>query len=292
MDECTWLATKFEDHRPRLTALASRMLGSKTEADDAVQEAWIRFVRSDTSDVENLGAWLTTVVSRVCLNPLQLRRTRSSDPLDADLADTPLEETESDPEHEALLADSVGLALLIVLDSLTPTERVAFVLHDMFAVPFEDIAPIVGRNAIATRQLASRARRRVQNTDAEHGPDRLRQSRLVDAFLAASRRGDFSALVELLDPDAVLRADAAAVAMGGPEEARGAEAVAAFSKRARGAQPALVAGVPAAAWLPRGRLRVALLFTFSADRIATIEAVAEPERLATLDLVVAGQAWT
>ena len=218
MDESTWLATRFEEHRPRLTTLASRMLGSKTEADDAVQEAWVRFSRSDTSDVENLGAWLTTVVSRVCLNALQSRRTRSSEPLDADLADPALDETESDPEREALLADSVGLALLIVLDSLTPTERVAFVLHDMFAVPFEDIAPIVGRNAAATRQLASRARRRVQHTDAQHGPDRLRQSRLVDAFLAAAGRGDFSALVGLLDPDALLRADAAAVAIGAPEQ--------------------------------------------------------------------------
>ena len=157
---------------------------------------------------------------------------------------------ELDPESEALLADSVGLALLIVLDSLTPTERVAFVLHDMFAVPFEEIAPIVGRNATATRQLASRARRRVQHADADHGPDRLRQSRLVDAFLAAARRGDFSALVELLDPDAVLRCDAAAVALGGPKEAHGAEAVAAFSRQARGVQPALIDGAPAAAWLP------------------------------------------
>ena len=214
MDESTWLTTTFEEQRPRLTALASRMLGSKTEADDAIQEAWIRFSRSDTSGVENLGAWLTTVVSRVCLNALQSRRTRSSDPLDAELADMASDETELDPEHEALLADSVGLALLIVLDSLTPTERVAFVLHDMFAVPFEEIAPIVGRNAAATRQLASRARRRVQHADADHGPDRLRQSRLVDAFLQAARRGDFAALVELLDPDVVLRSDAAAVAFG------------------------------------------------------------------------------
>jgi RNA polymerase sigma factor (sigma-70 family) len=292
MEESNWLAVKFEEQRPRLTALASRMLGSKTEADDAVQEAWVRFSRSDTSAIENVGAWLTTVVSRVCLNALQSRHVRSSEPLDADLADSAVDETESDPEREALLADSVGLALLIVLDSLSPSERVAFVLHDMFAVPFEDIAPIIGRNAAATRQLASRARRRVQHTDAQHGPDRLRQSRLVDAFLAAARGGDFSALVQLLDPDAVLRADAAAVHAGAPEQVRGAEAIAAFSMRARGAQAALVDGVPAAAWMPRGQLRVALLFTFSGDRIAAIEAVAEPERLATLDLVVAGAAWT
>jgi RNA polymerase sigma-70 factor (ECF subfamily) len=265
------------------------MLGSKTEADDAVQEAWIRFSRSDTSEVDNLAAWLTTVVSRVCLNVLESRRTRSIDPVDSDLAETPLGEAESDPESQALLADSVGLALLIVLDSLSPTERVAFVLHDIFAVPFEDIAPIVGRNATATRQLASRARRRVQHIHTEHGPDQLRQSRLVDAFLAAARRGDFAALVELLDPDAVLRADAAALAIGGPKEARGAEAVAAYSMRARGARPVLVDGVPAAAWMPGGTLRVVLLFTFSTDRIAAIDAVAEIERLATLDLVAAGQ---
>ncbi|MGO9344053.1 MAG: sigma-70 family RNA polymerase sigma factor [Acidimicrobiales bacterium] len=292
MNDNAWLATTFEKYRPRLTAVASRMLGSRTEADDAVQEAWIRFSRADTSGVENLGAWLTTVVSRVCLDALQSRRSRSSDPLDARLAETAPDESEPDPEYEALLADSVGLAMLIVLDSLTPTERVAFVLHDMFAIPFEEIAPIVGRNATATRQLASRARRRVQHVDADHEPDRLRQSRLVDAFLAAARRGDFSALVELLDPDAVLRCDAAAVAFGAPQEARGAEAVAAIAKRARGAQPALINGAPAGAGIRGGQLRVAMLFTFSADRIATIEAVADPERLATLDLVVVGDAST
>lgn len=292
MDKSTWLAETFEQHRPRLTAVASRMLGSEAEADDAVQEAWIRFSRADTSNVENLGAWLTTVVSRVCLSALQSRRTRPSDPLDAALADTVPDETESDPEHEALLADSVGLALLIVLDTLTPTERVAFVLHDMFAVPFEEIAPIVGRNATATRQLASRARRRVQHTDIEHGPDRLRQSRLVDAFLAAARRGDFAALVELLDPDAALRCDPAVVAIGGPEEAHGAETVAAYLRQARGAQPALVNGAPAAVGLRGGQAGIALLFTFSGDKIAEIEAVAEPERLATLDLVVVGDART
>jgi RNA polymerase sigma factor (sigma-70 family) len=287
MVDDTWLASKFEEQRPRLTAIASRMLGSRTEADDAVQEAWIRFSRSDTSEVENLGAWLTTVVSRVCLNTLQSRRNRSSEPFEADRFGPPLEEPGSDPEREALLADSVGLALLIVLDSLPPGERVAFVLHDMFAVPFEDIAPIVGRSPAAARQLASRARRHVQQTEAQDKTDRLRQSRLVDAFMAAARRGDFSALVELLDPDAVLRADAAAVALGGPEQARGAEAVAGFLVRARGARPALVDGAPALVWMPRGQLRVALLFTFSADKVAMVEAVAEPDHLAALDLVLA-----
>ena len=290
MDESAWLATTFEQQRPRLTALASRMLGSKTEADDAVQEAWIRFSRSDRNSIENLGAWLTTVVSRVCLNALQSRRTRSSDPLDADFGDGVADESGSDPEHEALLADSVGLALLIVLDSLTPTERVAFVLHDMFAVPFEEIAPIVGRNATATRQLASRARRRVQHADSDHEPDRLRQSRLVDAFLQAARRGDFVALVELLDPDVVLRSDLTAVALGAAEEARGAETVASLARRARGVQPALINGAPAAVGLRRGQPRIAMLFTFSTDRIAAIEIVAEPERLGTLDLVVVNDA--
>ncbi len=280
------LATTFEQHRPRLTALAARMLGSKVEADDALQEAWIRFSGADTSGVENLGAWLTTVVSRVCLNILQSRRTRSSDLFDADLAATTLNETEPDPESEALLADSVGLALLIVLDSLTPTERVAFVLHDMFALPFEEIAPIIGRTAAATRQLASRARRRVQQADADHGRDRLRQSRLVDAFLRAARGGDFAALVELLDPDVVLRSDAAAVALGVPQEARGAGTVASLARRARGVQPALIDGAPAAVGQRRGQPRIALLFTFSTNRIAAIEIVAAPEYLATLDLVV------
>lgn len=290
MDKSKWLSESFEQHRPRLTAVASRMLGSKAEADDAVQEAWIRFSRADTRGVENLGAWLTTVVSRVCLSALQSRRTRPSDPLDADLAETVPGEAESDPEHEALLADSVGLALLIILDTLTPTERVAFVLHDMFAVPFEAIAPIVGRNATATRQLASRARRRVQHSDIEHGEDRLRQSRLVDAFLAAARRGDLVALVEVLDPDAVLRCDPAVVAIGGPEEARGAETVAAYLRQARGAQPALINGAPAAVALRAGQLWIALLVTFSRDKIAEIEVVAEAEHLATLDLVVVGDA--
>jgi RNA polymerase sigma factor (sigma-70 family) len=286
MEKKTWLSAAFEEHRVRLTALASRMLGSKTEADDAVQEAWIRFNRSDTSDVENLGAWLTTVVSRVCLNALQSRRKRSTAQNGTDVADLPLEGTTSNPEHEMLLADSVGVALLIVLDTLSPTERVAFVLHDMFAVPFEDIAPIVGRNATATRQLASRARRRVQATDTERGTDRLRQSKIVDAFLSAARQGDFAALIEVLDPDAVLRADAAAVVLGGPEEARGAETVAGYLRRAGGARPVLVDGVPAAAGMSGGHLRIVLLFGFSGDKMTTIELIAEPERLATLDLVV------
>jgi RNA polymerase sigma-70 factor (ECF subfamily) len=265
------------------------MLGSRTEADDAMQEAWIRFSRAETGGVENLGAWLTTVVSRVCLNALQSRHTRSSDPLDTDLVDAAPAEAESNPEHEALLGDSVGLALLIVLDLLTPTERVAFVLHDMFAIPFEDIAPIVGRKVTATRQLASRARRRVRRADADQGSDRIQQCRLVDAFLVAARRGDFSALVATLDPDALLRCDAATVALGGPREARGAETIAGFARRARGVQPALIDGAPAGVGLRHGQVLIALLFWFSADRIVEIEAVATPERLATLDVVIVGE---
>jgi RNA polymerase sigma factor (sigma-70 family) len=296
MDANAWLVNEFEGYRPRLVAVASRMLGSRSEADDAVQEAWIRFSRSDVSEIGNLGAWLTTVVSRVCLNNLQSRRRRASEQLDAadgDVAES--RSVDSDPEREALLADSVGLALMIVLDSLTPNERVAFVLHDMFAVPFEQIAPIVERSATATRQLASRARRRVQESDVDHGIDRLRHSKLVDAFLAAARHGDFAALVGVLDPDAALRADAAAVAIGAPQELRGAEVVAGFSRRARGARSATVAGVPSAVWMPGGVLRVVFLFTFANDRIATIELVAEADRLAELELelelVVVGK-WT
>jgi RNA polymerase sigma-70 factor, ECF subfamily len=292
MDDDAWLTARFEEHRPRLTALASRMLGSTADADDAVQDAWIRMSRSDTSEVENLGGWLTTVVSRVCLNVLQSRRTRATVPLDATLTDAHPADGRSDPEGEALLGDAVSLALLIVLDRLSPDERVAFVLHDMFAVPFEDIAPIVGRNTSSTRQLASRARQRVQHSEVERGPDRLEHARLVEAFLAAARQGDFAALVALLDPEAALRLDDAAVAMGGPGTANGAEAVAAFSMRAREARPVLVNGQPAAAWMPGGKVRVVLLFTFSADKIAAIEAVAAPDRLSTLDLVLAGNART
>jgi RNA polymerase sigma-70 factor (ECF subfamily) len=286
MEDSAWLATAFEQHRPRLTAIASRMLSSRTEADDAVQEAWMRFSRSDMSGIGNLGAWLTTVVSRVCLNVLQARRAQPGSSLDDDLADAAPAEGGCDPEREALLADSVGLALLVVLDSLTPGERVAFVLHDLFAVPFEEIAPIVGRSATTTRQLASRARRRVQHADPSSGPDRVRQSMLVDAFLAAARGGDFAALVAALDPDAILRCDAAAVALGGPAEARGAETVAAFARRARGVQPALVGGAPAGVGLARGELRLVLLFRFSEAGITSIDAVADPEHLAALDVLV------
>src|SRR5213079_2942567 len=217
MDEHDWLAERFEERRTHVRAVAYRMLGSLSEADDAVQEAWLRLSRSDTSGVENMGGWLTTVVARICLDMLRSRTSRREEPLEASVPE-PITSREGgiDPEQEALLADSVGLALLVVLDTLDPAERLAFVLHDMFAVPFEEIAPIVGRSPVAARQLASRARRRVRG--AEPKPDLKRQRAVVDAFLAAARGGDFEGLLELLDPDVVSRADAAAAAMGADAE--------------------------------------------------------------------------
>ena len=287
MDDNDWLAGQFEMHRGRMKAVASRMLGSSTEADDAIQEAWLRFSRSDTRSIENLGAWLTTVVSRICLNELQVRRSRSAVPIDPDLPDpaaSPI--TDSDPEQEALLADSVGLALLVVLDTLTPAERVALVLHDMFGVPFDEIGPIVGRNSSATRQLACRARRRVRSHAAPDESDRLRQATLVEAFLAAARKGDFEGLLDVLDPDVVLRTDETAVSLGAPAEVRGAEGAARFLQVARGARPALVDGIPAAVWMPGGQLRVVFHFTIRGDRIVAVDAVANEEDLSQIDLVV------
>jgi RNA polymerase sigma factor (sigma-70 family) len=289
MDEDAWLAERFEEHRARLRAVAYRILGSPDEADDAVQEAWLRFSRSDTSSVENLGSWLATVISRVCLNMLQARRSRPETPASPDMPEpTASPAPESDPEHEALLADSIGLALLIVLDALSPTERVALVLHDIFGMPFEEIAPIVGRTAPAARQLASRGRRRVRGQGAPENSDRVRQATLVDAFLTASRKGDFNALLALLDPDVVLRADETAAKMGVAAEIRGAAHVAAFSRRAGGAQPALVNGHPGAVWMPRGQPRVIFSFTISDDKITGIELAAAPERLSHIDLVIPG----
>jgi RNA polymerase sigma factor (sigma-70 family) len=242
MDEQERLAGRFEEHRSRLWSVAYRMLGSHAEADDAVQEAWLRLSRSDADAIENFDGWLTTVVARVSLNMLKSRMARREEPLEAREPVSP-----ADPEQDALLADSVGLALLVVLDTLAPAERIAFVLHDMFAMPFDEIAPIVARTPAAARQLASRARRRVRGSDA--APDVTRQREVVDAFLAASRGGDFQALISLLDPDIVLRADAAAARMGAPGELRGADAVAAtFSGRAQGARPALMDGEPGAVW--------------------------------------------
>ena len=287
-NEHDWLAKQFEAERPHLRAVAYRMLGSLSEADDAVQESWLHLSRSDTSGVENLGGWLTKVVARVCLDMLRSRESRREEPLDVHVPDPIVGREEGiDPEHEALLADSVGLALLVVLDTLNPAERLAFVLHDLFAVPFDEIAPIVGRSPTAARQLASRARRRVQGAATVPGGDLTRQRAVVDAFLAASRGGDFDALLAVLDPDVVLRADGTAVQAGASKEVRGAAAVAGtFSGRARFAQLALVNGAPGAVWASGGRPRVVFGFTITSGKIIEIELVADPDRLRQLDLAV------
>ena len=285
MDERDSLARPFEDNRKHLRAVAFRMLGSRSEADDAVQEAWLRLSRSDTSGVENLKGWLTTVVARVCLDMLRTRDARREEPLDAD--DSIVGRGAGiDPEHEALLADSVGLALLVVLETLAPAERVAFVLHDLFDLPFDEIAPIVGRSPAAARQLASRARRRVQGAAVPDG-DLAHRRRIVDAFLAASRGGDFDALLAMLDPDVVLRADDAAVQAGASKEVRGAAVVAGtFSGRARFAQPAVVNGAAGAVWAPGGQPRVVFGFTITRGKIVGIDLIADPDRLRHLDLAV------
>jgi RNA polymerase sigma-70 factor (ECF subfamily) len=286
MEEHDWLADRFEEHRPMLGAVAYRMLGSRAEADDAVQEAWLRLSRSHTSEVENLGGWLRTVVARVCLNMLRSRESRREQHVAEGVAE-PVEG--GDPEQEALLADSVGLALLVVLETLTPPERVAFVLHDLFDVPFDEIAPVVGRSSAATRQLASRARRRVRGVESTPEAGLARRREIVDAFLAASRGGDFGALLALLDPEVVLRADAEAVRVGATAEVRGAQAVAqTFSGRARVAQPALVDGDAGAVWAPGGRPRVVFGFTISDGRIVGIELLADPDRLDRLELAILG----
>ena len=285
MTEGEWLAERFEQHRGRLRAIAARILGSPSDADDAVQEAWLRFSRADTSDVDNVGSWLTTVVSRVCLNMLQARRVRPQPAAGLDLAEPPAEAPESDPEQEVLLADSVGLALLVVLDTLRPAERVAFVLHDVFGIPFDQIAPIVERSPVATRQLASRARARVQHQDVDPQADQLRQAALVDAFLAAARGGNFEALLGLLDPAVVLHADEYATMLGGPRQARGPQQVAAVLRYARGAQPAFLDDRLVVTWAPGGQPRVVLAFTTRGDRIVAVEAIADPERLKQVRLV-------
>jgi RNA polymerase sigma-70 factor, ECF subfamily len=284
MDQHDWLAERFETHRPRLRAAAYRMLGSASEADDAVQEAWLRLSRADAGEIENLGGWLTTVVARVCLNLLQSRKSRREEPLEAHLPEeTAIGQDGPDPEQQALLADSVGLALLVVLDTLAPAERLAFVLHDMFDVPFEEIAPIVGRSPAAARQLASRARRRVRGVEAAPDADQARQRAVVDAFLAAARSGDFQALLAMLDPDVVLRSDRAAMQVGASGELRGAAAVAdTFAGRARAARPALIDGAAGLVWAPGGVPRVVFGFTIADGRIVAIDVVADPERLSRL----------
>jgi RNA polymerase sigma factor (sigma-70 family) len=291
-----WLVERFEGHRARLKSVAYRMLGSTSEAEDAVQEAWLRLSRLGAGGIDNLGGWLTTVVARVCLNMLRSRRSRREEalegplgePLGAHVPDPIVGRLDgADPEHEALLADGVGLALLVVLEALSPAERLAFVLHDTFGVPFAEIAPIVGRSPAAARQLASRARNRVRGAAPAPETDLASQREVVDAFLAASRGGDFEALLAVLDPDVVVRADRAAVRAGASREVRGAAAVAGtFSGRARFTRPALVNGAAGAVWAPGGRPRVVFGFTITGGKVVGIELLADPERLRELDLVV------
>ncbi len=296
MDERDWLAERFQAHRPHLRAVAYRMLGSLAEADDAVQGAWLRLSRSrtDTSQVHNLGGWLTTLVARECLDMLRARTSRREEPLGVHLPEPVISRQDTiDPEQQALLAEGVGLALLVVLDTLAPAERLAFVLHDMFAVPFEEIGPIVGRSATAAKMLASRARRRVQGANAVPDADLARQREVVDAFFAAARDGDFDALLAVLDPDAVVRADRGAARAGAPAEVRGAAAVAeqvlttgGFSRLARMAQPALVNGAAGVIMAAEGRPFAVMAFTVRQGRIAEIDILANPERLGRLDLAV------
>jgi RNA polymerase sigma-70 factor (ECF subfamily) len=291
VDEQQWLAERFEEHRPHLRAVAYRMLGSLGEAEDAVQDAWLRLSRADTSEVENLRAWLTTVVARVALNTLRSRRTRREQPLDVHVPDPVIDPADgTDPEHEALLADSVGLALLVVLETLTPAERLAFVLHDMFAVPFDEIAPIVERSPEATRQLASRARRRVRGADRVPDADLSAQWEVVEAFLAASRNGDFEALVAVLDPDVVLRADGG---LTGPSHVvHGAENVASqamvWSRVDLTIRRALVNGAAGAVAFRGAEPFSVGAMTIRNGRIVEIDFLVDPERIARLDLTVLG----
>jgi RNA polymerase sigma factor (sigma-70 family) len=291
MDEGEWLAKRFETHRTHLRGVAYRMLGSLSEADDALQEAWLRLSRSDTSGVENLGGWLTTVVARVCLDMLRSRKSRREEPLDAQVPEPSGSRQDGlDPEQETLLAESVGLALLVVLEALAPAERVAFVLHDMFAVPFEDIAPIVGRSPAAARQLASRARRRVQGAGRDPDANVTSQREVVDAFLAALRGADMDGLLAVLDPEFAIRADSTALPPGAPREVRGARNWAkqalAFSRGVRFAQPALINGEVGVVVAPRGRLFRALSFKITEGKIVEIDVIADLERLRQLDLAV------
>jgi RNA polymerase sigma factor (sigma-70 family) len=290
VNEQEWLAQRFEEQRPHLRVVAYRMLGSLNEAEDAVQDAWLRLSRADTSEVENLRAWLTTIVARVALNMLRSRKTRREQPLDVHVPDPIIDPADgTDPEHEALLADSVGLALLIVLETLTPAERLAFVLHDMFAVPFDDIAPIVNRSPEATRQLASRARRRVRGADPVPDPDLNAQWEVVEAFIAAARQGDFEALVAVLDPEVVLRADGGTVA-GLSNYVRGAQAVASqavlWSRVDLTFKRALINGAAGVVTFLHGKPFSIAAVTIKNRRIAEMDFLADPERIAQLDLTV------
>ena len=282
MHEQDWLAAQFDTHRDHLRGVAYRLLGSATEADDAVQEAWLRASRNDANDVDNLGGWLTTIVSRVCLDMLRSRTSRREESLDVA---TTVREPRGDPEHETMLADSIGVAVLVVLNTLAPVERTTFVLHDMFGLPFDEIARVVGKTPAATRQIASRARRRVRGP-ARVATDASRQRALVDAFLGALRAGDLDALLRVLDPDFVMRADASVA--GTATEVRGAEAWAkqavAFARGLQFVHPIVVNGAPGLVFAPRGRLIRALRFDIVNDRIAAVEVIGDPERLRTLEL--------
>jgi RNA polymerase sigma-70 factor, ECF subfamily len=291
VDERDNLAEQFEDHRTHLRAVAYRMLGSVSEADDAVQEAWLRLSRSDRSEIENLGGWLTTVVARVCLNMLRSRKSRREESLEVHMPDPVVSgEDGGDPEYEALLADSVGLALLVVLDTLAPAERLAFVLHDMFGVPFDEIAALVDRSPTAARQLASRARRRVQGATPEPDADLARQREVVDAFFAAAREGDFEALVAVLDPDVVLRSDGGVARPAASARVQGARAVAeralTFAHLSPFVRPALVNGVAGVVVAPRGRPFSVVSFTVVGGKIVAIDALADPARLRRLEPAV------
>jgi RNA polymerase sigma factor (sigma-70 family) len=289
VDERAWLTDRFEEHRDRLRAVAYRMLGSVSEADDAVQDAWLRLDRADARGVENLGAWLTTVVARVCLNMLRSRGHRGEVPLDVHVPDPIISRASGvDPEHEALLADSVGLALLVVLETLTPAERLAFVLHDMFAVPFDEIAPMIDKSPAAARQLASRARRRVQGQTSPPDPDLARQREIVDAFFAAARDGDVDRLVAVLDPDVVLRSDGGAARARQTTVITGAGTVAGqaimFGRLSPFVRPALINGSAGVVVIVNGRPLSVMGFTVTGGRIAAIDVLSDPERLNRLDL--------
>ena len=282
-----WLAEAFETHRPHLRAVAYRMLGSASEAEDAVQDVWLDLSRADTSVIENLGKWLTTVVARVCLDMLRSRMSRREEPYGLLPPETLARRAgEVDPAQEALMADSLGLAFMVLLDALTPAERVALVLHDIFELPFDEIAQIVGRTPAAARQLASRARRRVRGSSVNEVNPRY-QRQVVEAFLAASRRGDFEGLLAVLDPDVVFRADAVAERAGAFRENRGASAVAkAFAGRARGAELALVDGVPGLVWAPGGQPRGVFRFTIARRKIVAIDVIGDPEHVRRMDLLL------
>ena len=291
MDDRDYLARQFEANRTHLRAVAYRMLGSVSEADDAVQESWLRLTRSDSGEVENLRAWLTTVVARVSLDMLRSRKARREEPLGPHVPEPIVSREDGlDPEHEALLADSVGLALLVVLETLSPAERLAFVLHDMFAVPFDEIAPLVERTPTAARQLASRARRRVRGAAPVPDADLARQREVVNAYLAAARDGDFDALVAVLHPGVVLRSDRGALGRGESTEVRGAQAVAQravrFARLGRFAQPALVNGAAGVVVAPQGRPFAVIGFTVTSGKIAEIDILADRDRLRELDLTM------